>query len=396
MRGFQLLIVAALLIGELHYARAAPPADAPETQPQLPEPPAADEQTPPQAPPPPPPPPTQDPSPPRVVISPQEPVGAGPAPPGVMNRTTGCTTLLVFGDSTVDPGNNNRLPTTARANFLPYGLNFYGRRPTGRFSNGRLATDMLAERLGIGRTIPGFFDPSLRLLQLRRGVSFASGASGYDDSTANRLLWLLIRSLLGPRRAEQLVNRATFIISTGTNDMLSVYLASNRSRAISTAVYENYLIARVANYTQVMRMLGGRRFLFVGLPPIGCLPIARTLVGTGSGRCDERLNQLAASFNAKLIQLLNYINYQEQIRISYIDTYTLIRDATVNPRGYGLSEVSRGCCGSGVIEVGQTCRGRRTCGDPSRYLYWDAIHPTERTNQLVANVMVNSIRDLYR
>lgn len=48
-----------------------------------------------------------------------------------------------MGDSTVDPGNNNRLRTTAKANFPPYGVNFYGRRPTGRFSNGRLATDML-------------------------------------------------------------------------------------------------------------------------------------------------------------------------------------------------------------------------------------------------------------
>jgi len=64
----------------------------------------------------------------------------------MINRTTGCTTLLVLGDSTVDPGNNNHLPTTARANFLPYGLNFYGRRPTGRFTNGRLATDMLGKK----------------------------------------------------------------------------------------------------------------------------------------------------------------------------------------------------------------------------------------------------------
>ncbi|XP_062229958.1 GDSL esterase/lipase At5g45950-like [Phragmites australis] len=425
MRGFGLLIVVALLVGELHCARTAPPADAPATPPQSPEPPA-DQQTPPQAPgptppprrqrsphrrAPPPPPPKQDPAPPRLVVPPQEPGEAAPAPPGngMINRTMGCTTLLVFGDSTVDPGNNNHLATTARANFLPYGLNFFGRRPTGRFSNGRLATDMLAERLGIGRTIPGFFDPNLRLLQLRRGVSFASGGSGYDDSTANRLnvvsltaqmhnlfrYKLLIRTLLGPRRAERLVNRATFIISTGTNDMLSIYLASNQSSAISTAVYENYLIAHVANYTQVMRMLGGRRFIFVGLPPMGCLPIARTLLGTGADRCDENLNQLANSFNSKLVQLLNFINYQNQIKTSYIDTYTIIHEATADPKNFGLSEVSRGCCGSGVIEVAQTCRGRRTCGDPSKYLYWDAVHPTERTNQLITDVMMDSIRELY-
>ena len=41
------------------------------------------------------------------------------------------------------------------------------------------------------------------------------------------------------------------MISSGTNDMLSVYLASNRSNAISMEMYENHLITRVANYTQV-------------------------------------------------------------------------------------------------------------------------------------------------
>jgi hypothetical protein len=169
MRGFQLLVLVALLIGELHCARtAAPPADAPATSPQSPEPPPADQQAPPQAPGPSPPPPrrrgsphrrptappTQDPAPPkqeppepappRLVVPPED--SPAPTPPGMINHTTGCTTLLVLGDSTVDPGNNNHLPTTARANFLPYGLNFYGRRPTGRFTNGRLATDMLGNK----------------------------------------------------------------------------------------------------------------------------------------------------------------------------------------------------------------------------------------------------------
>ncbi|GJN29964.1 hypothetical protein PR202_gb18234 [Eleusine coracana subsp. coracana] len=430
MKRFVLVLVIAVALLTRDATAAAPAADAPATEPQSPEPPAdeppaADEQAPPQAPGPatPPPPPRRphrrggapppkheqgkDPAPPRLVIPPQEPGAAGIGV--IMNRTLGCNTLLVFGDSTVDPGNNNHLQTTARANFLPYGLNFFGRRPTGRFTNGRLATDMIAERLGIARTIPGFLDPNLRLVQLRRGVSFASGGSGYDDNTANRLnamslsaqvrnlfrYRLLIRTLLGPRRAERLVNRATFIISTGTNDMLSAYLASNRSTAINTAAYENYLIARVANYTQVMSMLGGRRFIFVGLPPMGCLPIVRTLIGTGSQRCDARLNQLAMSFNSKLLQLLNIINSQNHIKTSYIDAYTVINDATTDPNKFGLSEVARGCCGSGVIEISQTCRGRRTCGDPTKYLYWDAIHPTERTNQLVADAMMDSIRQLY-
>lgn len=55
------------------------------------------------------------------------------------------TFMLVFGDSSVDPGNNNRLATTAKGNFLPYGKNFFNGRPTGRFTDGRLATDFIGK-----------------------------------------------------------------------------------------------------------------------------------------------------------------------------------------------------------------------------------------------------------
>lgn len=49
--------------------------------------------------------------------------------------------LIIFGDSIVDVGNNNNLSTLIKANFPPYGRDFVTHRPTGRFCNGKLATD---------------------------------------------------------------------------------------------------------------------------------------------------------------------------------------------------------------------------------------------------------------
>lgn len=49
--------------------------------------------------------------------------------------------LIIFGDSVVDVGNNNNIVTVIKANFLPYGRDFVTHRPTGRFCNGKLATD---------------------------------------------------------------------------------------------------------------------------------------------------------------------------------------------------------------------------------------------------------------
>ena len=54
--------------------------------------------------------------------------------------------IFVFGDSTVDPGNNNCLKySTVKSNFPPYGKDFVNHIPTGRFTNGRLVTDFVGK-----------------------------------------------------------------------------------------------------------------------------------------------------------------------------------------------------------------------------------------------------------
>jgi hypothetical protein len=51
--------------------------------------------------------------------------------------------VIIFGDSIVDTGNNNDLNTITKCNFLPYGRDFNGGMPTGRFSNGKVPSDLL-------------------------------------------------------------------------------------------------------------------------------------------------------------------------------------------------------------------------------------------------------------
>lgn len=51
---------------------------------------------------------------------------------------------FIFGDSLVDNGNNNNIQSLARANYLPYGIDFSD-GPTGRFSNGKTTVDVIGE-----------------------------------------------------------------------------------------------------------------------------------------------------------------------------------------------------------------------------------------------------------
>lgn len=64
--------------------------------------------------------------------------------------------FFVFGDSIVDDGNNNYLNSIAKANYLPYGVDFDG-GPSGRFCNGKTIIDFLGSRLSVLFTLLSIF-----------------------------------------------------------------------------------------------------------------------------------------------------------------------------------------------------------------------------------------------
>lgn len=70
--------------------------------------------------------------------------------------------VIVFGDSIVDPGNNNHVKTIVKCNFPPYGRDFIGRKPTGRFCNGVVPSDIIGTTFII---ILLFFFPIFKLIE---------------------------------------------------------------------------------------------------------------------------------------------------------------------------------------------------------------------------------------
>lgn len=83
--------------------------------------------------------------------------------------------LFVFGDSLFDPGNNYINTTTDfQANHWPYGQSYFN-PPTGRFSDGRLIPDFIAEYAGLP-LVPAYLEPGNN--EFTHGANFASGGAG--------------------------------------------------------------------------------------------------------------------------------------------------------------------------------------------------------------------------
>ncbi|KAJ0591139.1 putative GDSL lipase/esterase, SGNH hydrolase superfamily [Helianthus annuus] len=104
--------------------------------------------------------------------------------------------VIVFGDSSVDAGNNNHIQTVLKSNFRPYGRDFFGGKATGRFSNGRVPTDFISESFGLRPYVPAYLDPAYNISDFATGVCFASAGTGYDNATSDVLVSSLCSIML--------------------------------------------------------------------------------------------------------------------------------------------------------------------------------------------------------
>ncbi|XP_020597714.1 GDSL esterase/lipase EXL3-like [Phalaenopsis equestris] len=309
--------------------------------------------------------------------------------------------IIVFGDSIVDPGNNNEILTAIQCNFPPYGKDFVGHKATGRFSNGKIPSDITASQLGIKEYVPAYLWTELSAYDLITGVSFASGASGFDPLTSQLMSVISldgqlnlfveykkkVKAIVGEKRAAYIINNAAYLIVTGTDDLANTYFPTPFRRfEYDLPSYINFTVQSASTYIQKLYHLGARRIRVVGAPPIGCLPSQRTLAGGIERICDPTYNQAATLFNSQLSKEMQRLNSTlPKSSILYIDMYNPLLDIILHPSNYGFEESKRGCCGTGTFEVTLACNSLTTfiCEDASKYVFWDSYHLTERAYEIL-------------
>ncbi|KAE8720694.1 GDSL esterase/lipase EXL2 [Hibiscus syriacus] len=304
--------------------------------------------------------------------------------------------VIAFGDSIVDAGNNNNLRTLVKCNFPPYGKDFHGGVPTGRFCNGKIPSDLVAEELGIKETVPAYLDPTLTPQDLKTGVTFASGGAGYDPLTSKLVsviplseqldhfreyIWKL-RSYVGEEETTFILSKSLFLVVAGSDDIANTYfLLRVRKLQYDVPSYTDLMANSALDFLKELYGLGARRIGVFSAPPIGCLPSLRSLAaGIGMG-CAEDDNFAAKLFNEKLYAVVDSLQAnQSDGKFVYIDVYNPLLEILQNPNKYGFEVANRGCCGTGNVEVAVLCNQmiESTCGNASEYVFWDSYHPTEK------------------
>ncbi|KAK4491644.1 hypothetical protein RD792_002407 [Penstemon davidsonii] len=322
----------------------------------------------------------------------------------VKGGSSSVSAFLIFGDSTVDPGNNNYITTPFRSDFWPYGKDFANQTATGRFCNGRLPNDFIAEYLGIKEYVPPYLDPTLSIKELMSGVSFASAGSGFDPLTptisnvislSKQLEYFKeykgkLQAAIGEEKTKQLINNALFFVSAGTNDFVVNYFTLPiRRTSYDIPSYMNFILQESQQFFQELLDQGARRIGVVGLPPMGCLPVVITLYSDNAihkRNCIDSVSSIAKDYNQLLQKELNSLGLKLQhsgSRIAYIDAYGPLEDMALGNK-YNFEVVSSGCCGTGLLEASFMCNPKSpVCSDATKYMFWDSIHPSERAYELL-------------
>ncbi|BAT82865.1 GDSL esterase/lipase [Vigna angularis] len=304
--------------------------------------------------------------------------------------------VLVFGDSIMDTGNNNNnLATTARCNYPPYGKDFKGGIPTGRFSNGKVPSDLIVEELGIKEFLPPYVDSKLEPGELATGVCFASGGAGYDPFTAQSSFTISLsgqlglfreyigklKAAVGEERTKFILKNTLYIVVLGSNDISNTYFLT-RVRQLqypNFSAYADFMLSSASTFFKEIYGEGARRIAVFNVPPLGYLPSQRTIGGGIRRDVVVKINDAVQIFNTKLSKQLESLNHDlPDSRMVYVDVYNPLLDIIVNYQKYGYKVGDRGCCGTGTIEVVLLCnRFTPLCSNDLEYVFWDSFHPTE-------------------
>ncbi|KAK9195148.1 hypothetical protein WN943_003267 [Citrus x changshan-huyou] len=281
--------------------------------------------------------------------------------------------IIAFGDSILDTGNNNNLISLIKCNFPPYGQDFIGGKPTGRFCNGKVLTDLIAEGLGVKETVPAYSDPNLQSKDLATGVCFPSGGAELDPLTSSITSVIPIseqlenfkeyirklKGLVGEEGANKIISNSLFLLSAGNNDLGITY------GILRLIKYD------ISTYTSI------------------------TLHGGLMRSCGDDDNKAAELFNSKLLaEMKNLSSFLPQAKIVYVDIYNPLLDLINNPVKSSFSVPDRSCCGTGTIETSVLCNQLIpfTCDNVSEFVFWDSAHPSEKTYMIIASPILQDLK----
>lgn len=298
----------------------------------------------------------------------------------------------IFGDSLSDTDNVLNL-TGGEFPTFPY--------EPGRFSNGNIWLDYLAEDLNLD--VDPFSNP-FNFLANNDGINYAiGGATSGNDNVGVVPLGLeqqieAFETSTRFQSPQETLDDDLFFLWTGANDYYSFIeddpttpevIETNfpeRGRETIDAVIEVIDINTKGAIKDIIDA-GGRDIVVFNLPDLDKTPLARNLAPN-----DERkLRRLTNIHNRRLSTMVGKVETANpDVNIVEIDINELFDQIVANPGEFGLTNVTDNYIG---VDLYANLNQPPAVGDPNEYFFWDSVHPSTTVHSLVADLVVNELTD---
>lgn len=331
--------------------------------------------------------------------------------------------IFNFGDSNSDTGG---LVAAFPAEARPNGETFF-KEPAGRFSDGRVVIDFLADAMGLP-----LLNPYLQAMgsNFTGGANFATaGASVLLPKTSLPNGWLspfylqVQLNQFNQLKAKSLelysegkfqhvlplpstFGNALYTFDMGQNDFTAQFSSGTPLNQVSQVFPQ--VVDAIGNTIESLYTDGARFFFITNMGPLGCYPA--TLANNAHNASDLDANGCLISFNqviANFNDLLRNKSFLLQTQlygasVIYIDSNAIKYQLWANGSSNGFNYTTTACCGAGGqfnYDSTVTCTNSKitngqivtasSCDDPSSHVSWDGVHFTESANRYVAKQILS-------
>jgi phospholipase/lecithinase/hemolysin len=274
--------------------------------------------------------------------------------------------LIAFGDSLSDIGNLYTTLGGSGSDQTIYNDIGYtaapGRYDNGRYSNGPLWVEHLANQLGLGALAPNNGDQPLT-----EGTDFAyagarSGTGGTDFIIPNLLTQIECYLTLTGGAASP---TALYTVWAGGNDVIDYIGDQMPNTPTDIGQFTDIMASNISTAVTTLHNAGARNFLVANLPALGDKP---DYVNTPN---QSFANDMVTSYNPKLAQALANLRTQHAgLRLAGWDVYSDFNQVLQNPASFGFTDDTEAAFSNTGPYPGTVV------ANPNQHVFWDDTHPT--------------------
>ncbi len=270
----------------------------------------------------------------------------------------GISEIVVFGDSLSDQGNFFAFDIGAVPPPLYY---------EGRFSNGEIWIDVLADTLLVERsTASATGGKNYAIGGAETGPGFATLFPFVANISEQVGAFISANNTLDPR--------ALVVIRGGANDMIAQALLEPPEETFWTP---ERAAQNIANDIRSLAAVGGELFLVPNSGGFADIPFFRIYGVTADAEAWQ------AEFSALLRANVAALDHELRISVMFLDADEVVREITASPADFGLTNVTDPACPDCGIGLPEPDAGDTVVPNPDEYFHWDLVHPTRTVHRVI-------------